>query len=59
MYNSRVKQCAYDLKKRGLSLEGALANLYVGRLALMHGRKEKYVRRDLRLQLSSIGGKYE
>ncbi len=57
MYNSRVKQYAYDLKKRGLSLEGALASLYVGRLALMHNRKTKHVAQDLRVQFVSIGGR--
>ena len=57
MYNSRVKQLAYDLKKRGLSIEGALASLYVGRLATQHGRKDKFVRNDLRVQYESIGGR--
>lgn len=57
MYQSRVKQYAYDLKRRGLSLEGALASLYVGRLALMHSRKEKFVRNDIRVQFESIGGR--
>lgn len=57
MYNSRVKQYAYDLKKRGLSLEGALASLYVGRLAHQHNRKDKFVRNDLRVQYESIGGR--
>jgi hypothetical protein len=57
MYNSRVKQYAYELKRRGLNLEGALASLYVGRLALMHSRKEKFVRNDIRVQFESIGGR--
>lgn len=57
MYNSQVKQLAYDLKKRGLSIEGALASLYVGRLATQHGRKDKHVKKDLRVQFVSIGGR--
>lgn len=57
MYNSRVKQLAYDLKKRGLSIEGALASLYIGRLSHQHGRKDKFVRHDLRVQYESIGGR--
>jgi len=57
MYSSRVKAYAYELKRRGLSIEGALASLYVGRLAIMHSRKEKLVRNDLRVQYESIGGR--
>lgn len=57
MYQSRVKYYAYELKRRGLNLEGALASLYVGRLALMHSRKEKFVAEDLRVQYLSIGGR--
>lgn len=57
MYSSRVKAYAYELKRRGLSIEGALASLYVGRLAIMHSRKEKFVRNDLRVQYESIGGR--
>ena len=56
MYNSLVKQLAYDLKRRGLTLEGALASLKASRLALEFNRKEKFVREDLRVQYLSIGG---
>lgn len=58
MYQSRIKAYAYELKRRGLSLEGALASLYVGRLAHQHNRKDKFVRNDLRVQYESISGKY-
>jgi hypothetical protein len=57
MYNSRVKQLAYDLKKRGLTLEGALASLLVGRLSNQFNRKPKHVAQDLRVQFVSIGGR--
>ncbi|WOL25742.1 hypothetical protein [Pectobacterium phage PcaP2EGY] len=57
MYNSRVKQLAYELKQRGLKPEGAYAVLRIGSIALMHGRKDKFVRNDLRVQYESIGGR--
>ncbi|WP_179863711.1 hypothetical protein [Bacillus toyonensis] len=56
MYNSRVKQYAYELKRRGLNLEGALASLYVGRLSLEFNKKQKFIKGDLRVQFVSIGG---
>ena len=56
MYNSKVKEYAYQLKSRKLSMEGALASLLVSRLSHQHNRKEKFVREDLRVQLISIGG---
>lgn len=56
MYNSKVKQYAYDLKKRGLSIEGTLASLLVSRLSLQFDRKKKFVENDLRIQFVSIGG---
>lgn len=57
MYNSKVKSLAYDLKKRGLTLEGALANLLVSRLSHQFDRKTKHVKQDLRVQFVSIGGR--
>ncbi|WP_176519614.1 hypothetical protein [Bacillus toyonensis] len=57
MYNSKVKEIAYTIKKRGLSIEGALASLMTGRLAHQFNRKEKFVRKDLQIQFQSIGGR--
>lgn len=56
MYSSRVKHLAYELKQRGLKPEGAYAVLRIGVIALMHGHKEKFVRRDLEVQYGSIIG---
>lgn len=56
MYNSKVKEYAYQLKSRKLSLEGALASLLVSRLSHQFDRKKKFVEQDLRVQLLSIGG---
>lgn len=56
MYNSKVKEYAYQLKSRKLSLEGALASLLVSRLSRQFDRKKKFVEQDLRVQLMSIGG---
>lgn len=56
MYASKVKEYAYQLKSRKLSLEGALASLLVSRLSNQFDRKKKFVEQDLRVQLLSIGG---
>lgn len=56
MYSSKVKEYAYQIKSRNLSLEGALANLLVGRLSNQFNRKPKHVAQDLRVQFVSIGG---
>lgn len=55
MYQSMVKEYAYQLKSCKLSMEGALVSLLVGRLSTQFNRKPKFVREDLRVQLSSIG----
>ena len=57
MYNSKVKEYAYQIKSRNLSLEGALASLLVGRLSNQFNRKAKHVAQDLRVQFVSIGGR--
>ena len=56
MYASKIKEYAYQLKSRKLSLEGALASLLVSRLSNQFDRKKKFVEQDLRVQLLSIGG---
>jgi len=57
MYTSNVKEYAYQIKSRNLSLEGALASLLVGRLSNQFNRKPKRVAQDLRVQFVSIGGR--
>lgn len=57
MYTSKVKEYAYQIKSRNLSLEGALASLLVSRLSNQFNRKPKYVEQDLRVQFVSIGGR--
>ncbi|WP_180231238.1 hypothetical protein [Bacillus toyonensis] len=56
MYTSKVKETAYQLKSRKLSMEGALASLLVSRLSHQFHRKPKHVAQDLRVQFVSIGG---